>query len=141
MAAYLATKGFRVHLYNKTPERIAPVKARGGIELEAEGRSSFGRIPVVTTDMGEALQGADVVMVAVPASAQHSVAVRCAPHLRDDQIILLNPGRTGGHWSSMRLDRTGAEMWGSGVEAQTFIFASTLWDRRVEDLPIKNLCL
>ncbi|HHT02530.1 MAG TPA: NAD(P)-binding domain-containing protein [Firmicutes bacterium] len=140
MAAYLATKGFRVHLYNKTPERIAPVKARGGIELEAEGRSSFGRIPVVTTDMGEALQGADVVMVAVPASAQHSVAVRCAPHLRDDQIILLNPGRTGG---ALEFDAVLIELAPKCkvvvAEAQTFIFASrTVGPAQSKIFRIKN---
>ena len=35
-------------------------------------------------------------MVVVPAYAQREVALSCAPYLRDDQIVLLAPGRTGG---------------------------------------------
>ena len=34
MAAHLALMGFPVTLYNRTPEHIAAIKARGGIELE-----------------------------------------------------------------------------------------------------------
>ena len=35
MAAHLALMGFRVTLYNRTPERVAAIKARRGIDLES----------------------------------------------------------------------------------------------------------
>jgi len=35
-------------------------------------------------------------MVVVPAFAHAFIAEECAPYLRDGQIVVLNPGRTGG---------------------------------------------
>ena len=35
MAAHLSLMGFEVNLYNRTPEHIAAIKARGGVELES----------------------------------------------------------------------------------------------------------
>ena len=35
MAAHLALMGFRVTLFNRTPERVAAIKARRGIDLES----------------------------------------------------------------------------------------------------------
>jgi len=97
MAADLASRGFRVHLFNRTPSHIEAIRLRGGIVLETEkGDTRFGPLEVVTSDVGEALEGASVVMVVVPASAHRDVARLCAPHLRDGQIVILNPGRTGG---------------------------------------------
>lgn len=86
-----------MHLFNRTPSRIHAIRLRGGIVLEDEkGQTRFGPIPVATADIAEALEGADVVMVVVPASAHRDVARLCAPHLRDGQVVVLNPGRTGG---------------------------------------------
>ena len=97
LAGYLARRGHRVALWNRSPERIAPVAALGGIHLGAPGASPvFAPINVATTDAAEALDDAGVVLVAVPASAHADVARRCAPHLRDGQTVLLLPGRTGG---------------------------------------------
>ena len=35
MAAHLALMGFRVTLYNRTPERVAAIKARRGLDLDS----------------------------------------------------------------------------------------------------------
>ena len=98
MAAHLAIMGFPVTLYNRTYEKIVPIKARGGIELFSRngGPRGFGRLALVTGDLGEALERADIIMVVVPASGHREVAAACVPHLRDGQIVVLNPGRTGG---------------------------------------------
>ncbi len=80
MAAHLALLGCQVTLYNRTAERVAAIKARGGIDLEnAEGPHGFGRITCVTSDMAEALASADLVMVVVPSSAHADVARAAAP--------------------------------------------------------------
>jgi opine dehydrogenase len=36
MAANLAVRGYHVNLYNRTPEHIEGIQARGGIELQLE---------------------------------------------------------------------------------------------------------
>jgi len=98
MAAHLALMGFAVTLYNRTWERIAPIQVRGGIDLISNipSLNGFGRIRRVTSNIAEALADADVIMVVVPATAHRYIAAACAPHLRDGQIVVLNPGRTGG---------------------------------------------
>jgi opine dehydrogenase len=98
MAAHLALMGFPVTLYNRTPDNVAAIKRRQGIDLESlqGGPYGFGKLSLVTSDMGAALAEADVVMVVVPSSAHADVARVAAPHLRGGQIVVLNPGRTGG---------------------------------------------
>lgn len=98
MAAHLGLMGFRVILYNRTPEVLTPIAKRGGIELESYegGPHGFGRVALATPDIGEAVRGADDVMVVVPSTAHASIAQEIAPHLRDGQMVVLHPGRTGG---------------------------------------------
>ena len=126
MAADLAIKGFPVTLYNRTPERIGEIALRGEIELEYEdGTSRLGRLALVTSDIAEALASADVIMVVIPASGHRGVARTCAPYLRDGQIVILNPGRTGGALEFRQiLNRQGCTADVVVAEAGTFMFAS-----------------
>lgn len=126
MAAHLALLGFRVTLYNRTPERIAAIKARRGIDLEnPDGPRGFARLACVTSDMQEALAEAELVMVVVPSSAHVDIAKAVAPHLRDGQIVVLHPGRTLG---AIEFDKTlrdqGCQANVTVAEAETFIYAS-----------------
>jgi len=127
MAAHLALKGFPVTLYNRTPEHIAAIKERGGIELESYegGPRGFGQLALVTSDMGEALERAKVIMVVVPATGHADIAKAAAPYLRDGQIILLNPGRTGGVLEFAHvLQQRGCAADVTVTEAETLIYAS-----------------
>lgn len=100
MAGHLALMGFEVRLFNRSPERLIPVRQRGGVQIvAAEGcsvPSGEADIPLTTTDIREALDGADIVMVVVPAPGHAFMAEQCAPHVRPGQCIVLHPGRTGG---------------------------------------------
>jgi len=96
MAGHLAVMGFPTTLYNRTLEHVTGIKARGGIEVESAYPEpyGFGQLAGVTSDMCEALEHADIVMVVVPSTAHADIAKAAAPHLRDGQIIVLHPGRT-----------------------------------------------
>ena len=127
MAAHLALMGFPVTLYNRTPENVAAIKMRGGIELMSYegGPHGFGHLVLVTSDMGEALEQAEVIMVVVPATAHADIAKAAAPHLRDGQIVVLNPGRTGGVFEFVRvLSDNGCQADVTVAEAETLIYAS-----------------
>jgi opine dehydrogenase len=126
MAADLAARGFHVNLYNRTADRIREIALRGEIELEREnGTFCVGRLATVTSDVAEALDGADAIMVVVPASGHRDIARSCAPHLRDGQMVILNPGRTGGALEFRQiLDQAGCTADAIVAEAGTFIFAS-----------------
>jgi opine dehydrogenase len=126
MAAHLAVMGFPVTLYNRTPENVAAIKTRGGIELlpHGGGPHGFGQLKLVTSDVGEALERAEVIMVVVPATAHADVAKVVAPHLRDGQIVVLNPGRTGGALEFVHVLRTcGCQADVTVAEAETLIYA------------------
>lgn len=127
MAAHLALIGFPVTLWNRTPEHIAAIKARGGIEIESSdsGPNGFGMLNLVTSDMRSALLWADVIMVVLPSSAHGEIARLAAPHLRDGQIVVLHPGRTCGAIEFTKAIRdAGCTADVTVAEAETFIYAS-----------------
>ncbi len=124
MAAYLALQGYKVNLFNRSEARIEAVKEAGGINLSGVF-SGFGELDGITTDIEEALDGVEVIMVVTPAVAHKYLAKICSPYLCDGQIILLNPGRTGGALEFNNIleeNNCNADVIIS--EAQTFLYAS-----------------
>jgi opine dehydrogenase len=126
MAADLAARGFPVNLYNRTPDHITEMVLRREIELEWEdGTVHDCRLDVVTSDISEALDGAEVILVVLPASAHRDIARLCATRLRSGQMVVLNPGRTGGALEFRRiLNQMGCAADVVVAETATFIFAS-----------------
>ncbi|MGE5557416.1 MAG: NAD/NADP octopine/nopaline dehydrogenase family protein [Bacillota bacterium] len=102
MAAHLALMGFPVRIFNRSEARINPIKIAGSIEVSGvlEG---IGQVEVATTNMKEAVEDADIIMVVVPANGHGYMAENAAPCLRDGQVVLLNPGRTGGAFEFRRI--------------------------------------
>jgi opine dehydrogenase len=94
-AADLGRRGYGVRLHARSADRLAPLRERGGID--ARGMQQ-GLVPVdlMTTDLAEAVRGADLVMLVVPSVAHEPYARALAPLLADGQPIFLNPGHTGG---------------------------------------------
>ena len=123
MAGHLALTGCKVNLYNRTAARLEGIEARGGIEVggEVEG---FATLNLATSDVARAVDNVDVVMVVVPAMAHRDIAESVAPHLKDGQILLLNPGRTGGALEvaqAIRRKNPGARPY--IAEAQSLLYA------------------
>ena len=129
MAAHLSLMGFEVHLYNRSPERLKPIQMGDGIELLTPDLDDMphgkAHVSLATSDMREALEGVDIAMVCVPAMGHRFIAEQCAPHLVDGQIVVLNPGRTGGALEfKATLDESGCQADVTVAEAQTFLYAS-----------------
>jgi len=127
MAAHLALLGFEVALYNRTYAHIEIIDKRGGIDLESYegGPHGFGKLSLVTDNLGEAIQGAQVIMVVLPSSAHAEVAQKMACHLVEDQTIILHPGRTlGAIEFDAVLRKSGCTVDINLAEAETFIYAS-----------------
>jgi opine dehydrogenase len=127
MAAHLALMGLRVTLYNRTLDHIAALKARGGVDLESAegGPHGFARLALITSDLQEALQEAQMVMVVVPSSAHADIARAAAPFLSEGQVIVLHPGRTCGAIEFAKVLRdNGCTADVTISEAETFIYAS-----------------
>jgi opine dehydrogenase len=96
-AADLALQGKKVRLfefpeYNLNLQEIMErrvITATGAVAGEA-------RLSVVTTDLAQALEGADSIMVCTQALAHDRIARELAPLIAPNQLIMLNPGSTGG---------------------------------------------
>ncbi|MEM2891212.1 MAG: NAD/NADP octopine/nopaline dehydrogenase family protein [Thermoplasmata archaeon] len=139
MAGHLALMGFRTNLWNRSKERVEHIVDRGGVDLEGvvEG---FGKLDVATDDIKEAIEDADVIMVVVPATGHRDVARQCAPYLRREQTVVLNPGRTFGALEFMQvLKEARLRERPTVAEAQTFIYVSRHTDfARARIMQIKN---
>jgi opine dehydrogenase len=123
MAGHLGIQGVLIRLYNKFEEEIVAMRKEGGVTVEGvvEG---FGPVELATTDPAPVVGWADVIMVVVPAFAHRFMAETCAPHLRDGQIVVLNPGRTGGALEFANVLREkGVRAHVRVAEAQTLIYA------------------
>lgn len=124
MAGHLGLMGYPVALYNRTDEKLDGVRWHGGIRVEG-AVEGFGAVPVATSDIAEAIDGADVVMVVTPSTAHRGLAGLMAPRLRDGQVVILNPGRTGGALEFRKV-LADAKIAARPLvaEVQTFIYAS-----------------
>ena len=99
-AAALSRRGFIVHLYNRTPERIAAILEQGGVAIEGDlvgGDQAEELVPLalITTDITAAMEHIDLILIAVPAYGQKAMLEACLPCLRSGQIILLLTGSAG----------------------------------------------
>jgi opine dehydrogenase len=89
---------------------------------EVEG---FARMNLATSDVGEAVDNTDILMMVVPATAHRDVAQLIAPFVTDGQMIVLNPGRTGGALEvSQVLKERNPSARPYIAEAQTLLYAA-----------------
>ena len=97
MAAHLALEGFPVRLFElpRFADSIRPAQERGGIELTGVVGEGFAKPELITTDVAPAIQGASHIFLVTQALAHEEVAQLCAPHLEEDQTIILFPGSGG----------------------------------------------
>lgn len=124
MAGHLGIMGLTVRLFNRSSARLEAVMETGCVKVDG-AISGTGRVSLATTVMSEAITGADIIMVVVPATAHRDIAVMCAPHLRDGQVVVLNPGRTFGALEFHQVLVTrGCTADVTIAEAQTFLYAA-----------------
>jgi opine dehydrogenase len=108
LATHLGALGAKLRLTDLDDSRLADIRAHGGLDVEADGKTTFSAIERVTTDLAAAVDGAEVIAVCTGGTFQESVARGLAPLLRDGQTVLLIQGNTGGALAFRRaLDQAG----------------------------------
>ncbi len=138
MAAHLAHLGFGIRLYNRSEKGISALRRNGGIYLKGCLGERFVKIPVITTDMKEAVEGADLVAVVVPTTAHGFMAEALAPHVHEGTVVLLNPGHTAGAINfASTLERSGAKHAVTVCETNTNVYISRITDE--DDVTVYNL--
>jgi opine dehydrogenase len=109
-AADLALQGHAVRFWRRAEADLKAVRAAGGIRYAGEDRQGLARLALVTADLGEAVSGADVVLAPLPATSHADLATRLAPHLTEQQVVLLTPGSLGTFAIARDIARAGGRL-------------------------------
>lgn len=104
----LAGKGHDVRLWNARAATIEAFREAGGVRYSGVLGDGFTPVPVITTALEEALAGADMAMVCLPALAHERVATALAGAGCRVPVVL-NPGHTcGALHAAAVFERSGA---------------------------------
>ncbi len=95
MAGHLSLLGHDVYLFNRSKERITKIIETKTIQLRGK-LDGIAHIEHAGTSWEHAIHKQELIMVCTSADAHHDVAKNIAPFLNENQIIVLNPGRTLG---------------------------------------------
>jgi opine dehydrogenase len=124
LAAHLGQFGAKLRLTDRDETRLAAIRAHGGIDVETDGQTKLSAVERVTTDLAQAVEGADVIAVCTGGTYQEGVARGLAPLLRDGQTILLIQGNTGGALTFRRaLDAAGCRAGGDIAEMDNYPYS------------------
>ena len=94
-AADLILRGHAVRLWHPRPPRLEPFAAAGAVRHHGVLGDGEARLELATTDLAEALAGADAAVACLPAVVRETVVEAWAAA---DAVtpLILNPGHTGG---------------------------------------------
>jgi len=107
-AVDLTEQGHSVRYWRRDKVAQAALAARGNvIELKDYKGTRGVRLSLVTQDIGEAIEGAELIVCPAPATAQEDIAAAMAPHLNDGQVVFLPPGSFGTWIMSEIVRKTG----------------------------------
>jgi len=138
ISAHLALKGYKVNLYNRSYDKLKPIIEKGGINLEGE-IEGFGKLNLITDDLKTAIEGTEVILVTVPASAHLKLAEKLLPYLKNDQIVILNPGRTGGALEFYNVFKKREDLKSIIAETDTFLYACRAHEGNAKIYKVKDV--
>jgi opine dehydrogenase len=122
MAGHFAILGHQVCLFNRSSEKMAKIAIDKSILLN-EAIQGIGYLMKITSCIVEAVKGAELIMITTIANAHRELAEKIAPHVRDGQVIILNPGRTLGAFEFGTILRRITTQKVLIAEAQSLIYA------------------
>jgi opine dehydrogenase len=95
-AGDFALQGHDVRLWRRDAAQVAAQRAAGSriVVKDANGQHDV-QLGLVTSDIAEAVGGAELILCPAPAFAQHAIAGLLAPHLTDGQVVFLPPATFG----------------------------------------------
>ena len=95
-AGDLALAAHEVRLWRRDRAAVDAHKAAGGLITVRDFRGRHEARPaLITSDIAEAVRGAELIVCPAPATAQADIARGIAPHLADGQVVFLPPGTFG----------------------------------------------
>ena len=118
-------------MFDRNEAKIKELQEKGTIELIGQIKG-VGHISCFTSNIGDAVADADLVMITTVANAHAEIAKIMAPYIKEGQIIILNPGRTcGALVFKQALNETGCDKRYYLGEAQTLVYACRIIENGV----------
>lgn len=110
-AADLSEKGHAARFWRRDSAALEALRAAGALRLKDARGERTVPIALVTADIGQAVRGAELIVMPDPAFTQIDNAKRLAPHLRAGQVVFLAPGSFGSvvMTQAIRKEGNGAE--------------------------------
>lgn len=124
IAGYLASEGHDVNLFDRNKEKVVGIGFLGKSIVLKGSIQCQGVLRMVTDQLALAIKNVDLIMVATTATAHRFLAKDMATLLEEGQVVVLNPGRTGGALEFRKvLEECGCKTRIFLAEAQTLIYA------------------
>lgn len=108
-AAELSENSHEVRFWRRDAAALKPVIDTGAITVKDWRGKREVKIPLATADIGAALRGAELIVIATPAFAQADIARTMAPHVADGQVVFLPPGTFGSYVMTKALREAGSK--------------------------------
>jgi opine dehydrogenase len=108
-AADLSSLGHEVCLWRRDQRQLQALMAARSLSMRDASGVREVVLAKVVADIGDAVFGAELIVVPTPAFAQEEIARALAPHLDDGQVIFLPPGTFGSYVMMRSLRRAGCE--------------------------------
>lgn len=139
LAGYLSMCGHHVVVQDIDKKKIATLNRLGVIHLQGKINGD-GYVKAFTSDISQAVVGAELILVCTVANAHQDVAKAMAPLLSDNQVIVLNPGRTCGALVFRHaLQKSNCQKRIYIAEAQTLVYACrTICEGTINIIGIKD---
>ncbi|HEC86641.1 MAG TPA: NADP transhydrogenase subunit alpha, partial [Thermoplasmatales archaeon] len=98
IAGYLALKGHKINLYNRTPEKIASIVGSGNLKVSGVIKGN-AKIEKASSDMREILGDVGSILVAVRAFGHESIIKESLTYIKKNATIVVFTG----YWAALRL--------------------------------------
>jgi len=107
-ACVCSSKRYKVNVFSSKPNLYAEV-----IEVVDEfGNVTVGKLNKVTSDIGEAVIGCQIIIVTHPAFRLKNVADQLLPFIEEDMVICVLPGTGGAEYAFRECMKAGATLCG-----------------------------
>ena len=125
-AADLSEQGHQVRFWRRDRLALQALRDVGGILLKDAAGSR--RVPIhrVCDEIGDAIRGAELIVLPTPATAQRDIATLAAPHLSDAQVAFLAPGTFGSYLMSRWVAEAGSRARVTWAETGTLPYLARL---------------
>ena len=140
-AADLSEAGHQVRLWRRDQAALADLREAGTIRLKDAKGARDVAIALATADIAEALAGARLILIPLPATAQLDLAAAMAPHLVDGQVVFLPPGTFGSYVMAQAVRAAGSRADVSWAETGTLPYLARKHGEREVNVTVRALRL